>query len=82
MGTINGFAELSPRMKFDVFVPAVSRMTRSLPKNTVVGYAKRNSTALITPFCEAGEQYALILQSLFTASPPASATIPINFSQQ
>ena len=44
----NGVVEILPNQAFDV-VANFSRQERQLPKHTVVGYAKRNSLAILTP---------------------------------
>ena len=45
----NGIVEVLPNQTFDVIVANFSRRERRLPKHTVVGYAKRNPLAILTP---------------------------------
>ena len=45
----NGVAEVLPNQTFDVVVAIFSQCGRRLPKYTVVGYAKRNPLAILTP---------------------------------
>ena len=45
----NGVAEVLPNQVFEVMVANFSRQVRRLPKHTVVGYAKRNPLAILTP---------------------------------
>ena len=45
----NGVAEVLRNVTFDVVVANFSRRKRRLPKHTVLGYAKRNPLAILTP---------------------------------
>ena len=45
----NGVAEVLPNVTFDVVVGNFSPRERRLPKHTVLGYAKRNPLAILTP---------------------------------
>ena len=45
----NGVTDVLPNVTFDVIVANFSRRERRLPKHTVVGYAKRNPLAILTP---------------------------------
>ena len=45
----NGVVEVLPNQTFDVIVANVSRRERRLPNHSVVGYAKRNPLAILTP---------------------------------
>ena len=40
--TANGVADVTLNIPFDIEVSNVSRTAKSLPKNTVIGYATRN----------------------------------------
>ena len=54
----NGVAEVLPHQSFKVNVEKFSRRTRRLPKHTVVGYAKRNTLAILTPERRVAEEIA------------------------
>ena len=45
----SGVVEVLPNQTFDVIVANVLRRERRLPKHTVLGYAKRNPLAILTP---------------------------------
>lgn len=53
---------------------AFTPLHHTLPKITVIGYAKRNPLALIVPSRATGEQYEKILQIQTTANPDALLT--------
>ena len=54
----NSMAELLPHQTFEVNVAKFSRRTRRLPKQTVVGYDKRNPLAILTPERRVAEEIA------------------------
>ena len=47
----NGVADVMPNIPFDIVVANFSRTKRSLPKNTVAGYATRNPLPLFGKVC-------------------------------
>ena len=54
----NSVAEVLPNQAFDVIVANFSRQAKRLPKRTVVGYAKRNPLAILTPERRVGAEIA------------------------
>ena len=58
----NGVEEFLPHQTFEVNVANVSRRRRRLLKHTVVGYAKRNPLAILTPERRVAEEVAHGLQ--------------------
>ena len=54
----NGVAVVIPNVTFDVVVANFSRRERRLPEHTVVGYAKRNPLAILTPESKVAEGIA------------------------
>lgn len=50
----NGIAKADPRKESDVIVASFMRIDRTLPKNIVIGYAKRNFLAIATAFPATG----------------------------
>ena len=54
----NGVAEVLPNQTFDVMVANFSRQERLLPKRAVVGYAKRDPLAILTPESQARARIA------------------------
>ena len=58
MRLTNGVAEVLPNQVLQVMVAEFSRQVRWLPKHTVVGYAKRNPLAILTPERQVAEEIA------------------------
>lgn len=54
----NGVVEVLPTQIFDVIVTNFSQQPRRLPKRTVVGYAKRNPLAILTPELRVAQKIA------------------------
>lgn len=77
----DGAAKHDPRKKFDVSVANFSRIDRTTPKNTVIGYAVRNSLALTVPFRVTGIQYVGVFLTSSTANPDAPLTPPSSLPQ-
>lgn len=57
----NGVAEVLPNQRFDVITANVSRKPRRLPRNTIVGYAKRCPIAILTPEREVAEEIGRVM---------------------
>ena len=76
----NGVVKVLLNQTFDVLAANFSRRERRLPKYTVVGYAKRNSLAILTPELRVAEgiAHALHLNNMTDqvgkagAGPPSS----------
>ena len=58
MRLTNGVVEVLPNQTFDVIVANFSRQERRLPKHIIVGYAKRNPLAILTPESRVAERIA------------------------
>ena len=71
-------AEVLPHQTFEVNVANFSRRTRRLPKRTVVGHAKRNPLAILTPERRVAEEiaHALHLTDLDDQVSAAGAGLP------
>ena len=78
MRLTNGVAEALPHQTFEVNVANFSRRTWRLPKHTVVGYAKRNPIAILTPERRVAEEiaHALNLTDLDNQGGEAGANQP------
>lgn len=72
----NSVAELDAGKKFDVIGEIFTRLDGTLPKITVVSYAKRNFLAPITPSRATSKQYRRVLHTPATASPDAPLILP------
>lgn len=76
----NDVAKIDPRKMFEVILENFTRLVRALPKNTVNGYAIRNSLAFIASSGATGSSYARILYIPTTATPGRSTHNSISAS--
>ena len=59
--TANGVADVMPNIPFDIAVSNFSRTAKSLPKNTVIGYATRNPLGRHPLEKRAGDEFMKVL---------------------
>ena len=64
--TANGVADVMPNVSFDIVMANFSRTPKSLPKNTVVGYATRNPLGCHSLGKRVGEEFMKVLCLPFT----------------
>lgn len=57
----NGVANVLPDKTFEVIVANFSCRPRMLPKHTILGYAKRNPLAILTPERKVAEEMGRVL---------------------
>lgn len=74
----NEVAELDPRKEFDIIVANIKWKQRTLPRNTVTGYAKRNPLLILTITREVAEEcsWVLCITKSTECGSPQSPPIP------
>ena len=78
----NGVHELQPNAEFRVHVSNFTDTPRTIPKGTVVAYAKRNPLAIITPERRLGEEFGRVMNITTLPNPPPEDATPRNLDEQ
>ena len=76
--TANGVADVMPNVSFDIVVANFSRKPKSLPKNTVIGYATRDPLGCHSLGKRVGEEFMKVLCLPFTEIQEEKSAEPCN----